>query len=163
MAGWLSDEDLNCFYDEEFVDLLESQEPLEEVAEAKSTSSDIADLEQLSRSTEVSSFSRAALTKHLKVNAKSATLHKQPIKVSKSASVDRQMNGQKDKLEELASSQVCRSMDGLKSCEIASQFDALSSKEVENVVQDIKKRVQMIKESLTFTKSLLTTLIRKER
>lgn len=157
MAGWLSDEDLNGFNDELFMDLLEPQEQLEAGTGAKTTSRDEADLEQLSTSTEISSLSHAALTKHRKVSPKSATLYKRPVKVSKPAFVHSQMSGGKEVSEDFPSSQVSESR------EIANQINALSTKEMECAMQDIKKRVQMIQDNLTVTKSILSTLIQQER
>ena len=157
MAGWLSDEDLNGFNDELFMDLLEPQKQLEAGTGAKTTSRDEADLEQLSTSTEISSLSHAALTKHRTVSPKSATLYKRPVKVSKPAFVHNQTSGGKEVSEDFPSSQV------RESSEIASQINALSTKEMECAMQDIKKRVQMIQDNLTVTKSILSTLIRQER
>jgi hypothetical protein len=159
MAGWLSDEDLNCFNEEQFLDLLEEPERPICARSAKQTSSNIADLEELSRSTEASSLSRAAASKHLKVSHKSVTIRKQFPKASKPHPV----SSDRENTVEPAWNPISDSTTLFLPSEAAIQVSTLNTKEIEDAVHEIKARVEMIKDNLTFTKDILSKLIRYER
>ena len=154
MAGWLSDEDLNGFDEEQFMDLLEEPEQPVTATDAKKTSSSITDLEELSRSTETSSLSRAASSKHRKVSQKSITIRKEFSKATKPHPVSRDL-GTWDPADD--------PMNLLKPSEEEIQLDALKTKEIADALQEIKARVEMIKGNLTSTKDILSKLIRNGR
>lgn len=159
MAGWLSEEDLNGFEEDQFMDLLEEPEQPVSVPKDKQTISNIVDLEELSRSTETSSQSRASTSKHLKVSQKSTTIRKQYFKVTKSHPASRDMG----KLGEVAWDSDYDSTTPVEPNEEEAPLSALETKEIGNALQEIKARVEMIKGNLTFTKDILSKLIRKKR